>query len=215
MLKLFGIPISNYYNKVKLALLEKGIPFEEVALLPGQDESVVRYSPAGKIPFLLTDQGAISESQAILEYLEDAYPENPLYPADLFARAKCREFILHLELNVELVARRLYAEAFFGGSVSDETKAEVREKLAVGIEALNRLVKFGPYVMGERFTAADCTCWASLILLSLSTSKIYGEDFLQKIPGVAEYQKTLEARPHVRKVAADRAVALEAFFGRK
>lgn len=215
MIKLCGFPISNYYNKVKLALLEKGIEFEEQAIAPGQDEAVLQHSPAGKIPFLLTDQGALSESQAILEYLEDAYPRNPLYPADPFARAKCRELIHHLELNVELVARRLYAEAIFGRPVSDETKAEVKAKLTVGIQALNRLLKFAPFAAGDKFSAVDCTFWPSLAPLSLSTQKIYGEDVLQQIPGITDYQQLLEACPHVQKVAADRAAALEAFFSRK
>jgi glutathione S-transferase len=44
-----------------------------------------------------------------------------MYPATVFARAKCRELIQHLELNSEWVARRLYKESIFGGSVSEET----------------------------------------------------------------------------------------------
>jgi len=82
-----------------------------------------------KIPFIETEQGGLSESQVILEYLEERFPGTPMYPADLFERAKCRELIQHLELNVEWVNRRLYKQAFFGGTVSQETRDEVREKL--------------------------------------------------------------------------------------
>ena len=97
MITLYGFALSNYYNKTKLALLEKGIPFNEEMLAPSQDAAVLKRSPLGKIPFIKTAQGYLSESQAILEYLEDAFPERPLYPADAFERAKCREFIQHLE----------------------------------------------------------------------------------------------------------------------
>ena len=144
MITLFGIAISNYYNKTKLVLLEKGIPFKEEVVMPSQDQSVLSRSPLGKIPYIQTEQGYLSESQAILEYLEDVYPENPLYPKDPFERAKCREFIQHIELNVELVARRLYSEAFFGSTVSEETKGEVREKVKSGLEGLKRLAVFSP-----------------------------------------------------------------------
>src|SRR5574343_91862 len=120
MITLYGDAISNYYNKIKFALLEKNIPFKEELLAPGQSEAVLSRSPLGKIPFIKTPDGYLSESQAILEYLEDAFPDNPLYPADAFQRGKCREFIQHIELNVERIARRLYGEAIFGGKASQE-----------------------------------------------------------------------------------------------
>ncbi|MDQ2926621.1 MAG: glutathione S-transferase N-terminal domain-containing protein, partial [Pseudomonadota bacterium] len=75
MLVLCGSAISNYYNKVKLALLEKGIPFrEEYVGTGGSDEDMLSASPLAKIPFIRTEQGPLCESQAILEYIEAAYP---------------------------------------------------------------------------------------------------------------------------------------------
>jgi len=109
MVTLYGSAISNYYNKIKLALMEKEIAFLEELVSPSQDEAMLMLSPLGKIPFIKSDDGYLSESQAILEYLEDAFPANSLYPSEAFERAKCREFIQHLELNIELIARRLYA----------------------------------------------------------------------------------------------------------
>ncbi len=58
MLTLCGFPVSNYYNKVKLALLEKGVPFtEETVMTKSTDEAVLAASPLAKIPFLRTPQG--------------------------------------------------------------------------------------------------------------------------------------------------------------
>lgn len=216
MMTLYGFAISNYYNKTKLALLEKGIHFNEVAVAPSQDAAVLSRSPLGKIPFIQTEQGYLSESQAILEYLEDAYPEQPLYPVNAFERAKCREFIQHLELNVELVARRVYKEALFGTPVSEETKQEVREKVEAGLKGLARLVKFAPYALGSSFTAADIVAWLHLGLISQATQKIYGQDLVSElVPGAAAYFKTIESRSHVQRVAKDRDAALQAFFAKK
>ena len=93
MLTLCGFPISNYYNKVKLALLEKGLVFaEENVATMSTDPLVLAASPLRKIPFLRTEHGALCESQVMLDYLEAAYPTPALLPADPFAAAKVREF---------------------------------------------------------------------------------------------------------------------------
>ena len=92
MLKLGGFAVSNYYNKVKVALLEKGIPFEEVFCMTSQDENYLKRSPMGKVPYLEVDGQFLCESQVICEYLEDHYPDHPLYPKDVFARARARTY---------------------------------------------------------------------------------------------------------------------------
>jgi glutathione S-transferase len=213
MIKLYGFSVSNYYNKTKLVLLEKGIDFTEEEVRPSQDEALLKRSPLGKIPFIETAHGCLSESQVILEYLEETYPEKPLYPADSFERAKCRELIQHLELNVELQARRLYKEAFFGGTVSEETKNEVKERLDIGLNGLARLAKFSPYIAGDTYTAADCVAWLHFSVVSMASQKVYGADIVAThIPTVAKYMRFIEARPHSQKVAADRAEAMEAIL---
>ncbi|KQV50378.1 glutathione S-transferase [Pelomonas sp. Root1217] len=207
MITLCGIPLSNYYNKVKLALLEKGIPFsEEYIKTHSHTEDVLSCSPLGKVPFIKTPHGPLCESQAIVEYLEAAYPETPrLIPAHPYEAAKVRELITYVELHLELVARELYAEAFFGGQVSDGTKKRVARVLPENIAAFKRLAKFDPYVAGDSFTLADCAGWVSLPLVGMATKIIYGEDLLQA-GGVdwKPYAKLIGERPHAIKVAADR-----------
>jgi glutathione S-transferase len=216
MITLYGFPLSNYYNKTKLALLEKGIPFNEEVVRPSQDAAVLKRSPLGKIPFIKAEGEYLSESQAILEYLEDAYPEHPLYPANAFERAKCREFIQHLELNVELVARRIYGEALFGTAVSAETKDEVKGKVEAGLLGLTRLVRFAPHALGENFSAADIAAWLHLSLIAMATQKVFGEDLVAAhVPGVADYFKQMESRPYVKQVAEGRDAAIQAFFAQK
>ena len=206
MLVLCGFPISNYYNKVKLALLEKGVPFTEEAVRTGAtSEEVLSASPLAKIPFIRTENGTLCESQAILDYIERAYPEPALLPGDAFAAAKVRELITFIDLHIELVARELYPKAFFGGTLSESNAAHVKKLLEKNIAGFKRLARFAPYVAGPEFTQADCAAWASLPVVSMATRSIYGEDLLAA-GGVdwKSYARLVGGRPSAQRVTADR-----------
>ena len=204
MLKLCGFAVSNYYNKVKIALLEKGVPFEEELVYTGEKDKLAGRSPMGKVPFITTPAGSLAESQVICDYLEDAYPASPLYPADPFERAKVRELCTVLDMHLELPARTLYAEAFFGGSVTDQTKEEAKKNLAKGIRALTSLAKWSPFLAGDKLTYADCSAYVTLPLVSMASKKIFGEDMLAGIAQVRDYLGMMKVRPHVVKADADR-----------
>ena len=210
MLTLCGFPVSNYYNKVKLALLEKGVPFtEETVMTKSTDEAVLSASPLGKIPFIRTEHGGICESQAIMDYIETTWPQPPLMPADAFGQAKVRELITFIDWHLEIVARQLYGQAFFGAdALSEGTKARVHEQLVTHIKAFKRLAKFSPYVAGSFFTQADCAAFASLPLVGMASKAVYGEDILLA-QGVdyKGYIKLVGERPSAQKVLADRKAA--------
>jgi glutathione S-transferase len=210
MLTLCGFPVSNYYNKVKLALLEKNVPFVEENVKTGlTDEAVLSASPLAKIPFIRTPQGTLCESEAIVEYIEAAYPNPPLLPADPFAAAKVRELCIYIDMHLELVARELYYQAFFGGTVSEGTQARVRKQLDKSIPAAKRLLKFEPYAAGDTFTLADCAAYVSLPLVGMATKVIYGEDLL--LAGGIDYKaymKFISQRPSAQRVDADRKASM-------
>ncbi len=206
MIVLCGFPLSNYYNKVKLVLLEKGVPFTEERVPTGsRDEGVLSASPLGKVPFIRTQQGTLCESQVIVDWLEAAYPQPALVPADPFAAAKVRELVTFIELHLELVARELYGQAFFGGTASEATQQRVRKTLDRHIPAFKRLAKFAPHVAGDTFTLADCSAWVSLPLVGMATKAVLGEDLLAA-HGVdwKGYVKRVGERESARKVVADR-----------
>ena len=211
MLTLCGFAASNYYNKVKLALLEKEVSFHEELTWLGQCDRDA--TPLGKVPYLKTAQGSLCESQVIVDYIEAAYPQHPLLPADAFAAAKVRELITFLELHLELEARKLYPEAFFGGKVSDGTKEKVGQQLEKSVAGFARLARFSPFVAGEDFTLADCAAIVHLPLISGATKLIYGRDFLADLPA-RDYLKRMGERVHVQKVNADRKASMELMMAR-
>lgn len=211
MLKLCGFAASNYHNKVKFALLEKGVPFEEEIAWVGETDPAA--SPLGKVPYLKTENGVMCESAVMLEYIEQRYPQNPLLPADPFAASKVRELALFLDLHLELVARNLYPEAFFGGKVSDSVKEKVGAQLEKNVAAFAKLVKFAPFVAGDSLTLADCAAVTHLPLVSSATKIIYGKDVMADLPA-REYLKMMGERPHMQTISADRKANLALMMAR-
>jgi glutathione S-transferase len=211
MLTLCGFAASNYHNKVKLALLEKGVAFTEELAWVGETDPAA--SPLGKVPYLKTPDGAMCESAVILEYIEHKYPQNPLLPADPFAAAKVRELALFLDLHLELVARNLYPEAFFGAKDCDWVKQNTAAQLEKNVAAFAKLAKFSPFVAGDTFTLADCAAVTHLPLVASTTKVVYGKDFLADLP-VRDYLKMMGERPHMQTVNADRKANMEQMMAR-
>jgi len=211
MLKLCGFHISNYFNKARIALLEKGIAHEvDASCKPSQDAAFIARTPMGKVPFLEVDGSTLVESDVICEYLEDAYPQKPLLPRDPLERARVRELVTILELHLELVVRRLYGFVFFGRPVDEAAKQEVEKLLPRGLRALKSRAKFAPYIAGAELTLADCAAAVHLPLVSLSTKLAYGRDVLEDMPQVKPYLKMLNERPAFRRVSDDRKAATAA-----
>ena len=203
---LCGMALSNYYNKVKLVLLEKGLPFTEERVAAGSKDAATRAaSPLGKIPFIRTEHGTLCESSAIAEYLERLAPAPALLPADPWAAAKVRELAVFIDLHLELVARELYPQAFFGGSIGPSQQDRVRKLLDQNIVGFKALARFAPYVGGDVFTLADCAAYVTLPLVALASKAVYGEDLLaaHRVDWKG-YARLIAARPSAQRVDAER-----------
>ena len=206
-LKLCGFSASNYYNKVKLQLLEKGVPFEEELVWTGlkNNPALSERSPLGKVPFIQTPQGVILESSVCCEYIEAAYPARPLIPSDPFAAAQVRQLIVYLDLHLELVARQLYGPAFFGAPPMPQEKYDaVHKQLQTNLAAFAKLAKFAPYVAGDSFTLADCAAVVHLPIIASLIKILYTEDIYANYPQITAYLDAMKMRPHVQKVNQDR-----------
>ena len=203
MIKLYGFAISNYFNMVKMALLEKGVEFEIIETRPSQEDDYLAMSPMGKVPCIETDQGFLSEANVIMEYLEESCDGPALMPTEHNGKAEVRELMKEIELYIELPARSCFNEAFFGGSVSDETKENARTNLAKGIACLRRKGKFSPYITGDSLTLADITFLYSVSLAGACAKRVLDMDLLGELPEARKLADMLGARDSARQIAAD------------
>lgn len=125
MLTLFDDVFSPYARKVRIALYEKGVPFERVRALHGDCNRTdfVHVNPRAEVPAIIEDGFALYDSTVICEYLEDRHPRPALYPADARLRAKCRlvEDLADTQLDAAMYAVTLVE---FGRRESDPAMHE-------------------------------------------------------------------------------------------
>ena len=212
MLTLHGFNVSNYFNMVKLALLEKGVDFKVNIVHPSQDESFLKISPRGKVPCLETDQGCFSETNVILEYIEETQGGKKLLPEAPFQRAQVRALTKEIELYIELPARACYPEVFFGGKVDQAIKDKAKADLLAGVAALKRHGKFTPYVAGNEMTIADIMFLYSIDLAGAVARKLFSIDLLVDFPEAQQLVAKLNENPNVQKIAADKKEEMAAFL---
>ncbi|MGH8390189.1 MAG: glutathione S-transferase [Pseudomonas sp.] len=212
MIQLYGFAVSNYYNMVKLALLEKGLPFEEVPFYAGTSQEALAISPRGKVPVLKTEQGFINETMVILKYIEQSQKGTPLLPSDAFERAQVLALAKEIELYIELPARASYPEAFFGSKLPDAIKEKTKAELLLGIASLGRHGKFSPYVAGESLSVADLYFLYSVPLACGVARKLFDIDLLAELPAAKALLQRLEQNPNVQRIAADKEAAMPAFM---
>lgn len=212
MFKLYGFAVSNYFNMVKLALLEKGLPFEVVTLHGNQSDEFLSISPRGKVPVLGVEQGHINETSAILEYLEERGEGRPLLPRDTYARGQVRALMKEIELYIELPARLGYPQAFFGMEVPEALKTRCQSELLSGIETLKRHGRFTPYVAGDEFSLADIYFLYSVDLACVVARKLFGLDLLADFLVARDLLALLDKNPHVRAIAADKDADMPGFL---
>ncbi len=90
-MKLYGTPISPFVRKVRVALALKGLEYESEGTFPGtRTPEYLAISPLGKIPAFEDGDVVICDSNVIVEYLEEQYPEIPVRPSNVADRARSR-----------------------------------------------------------------------------------------------------------------------------
>src|SRR5690606_3099700 len=212
MLRLHGFAVSNYFNMAKLALLEKGADFEINTVHSSQDAEFLAKRPRGKVPFLETEQGFISEPNVYLEYTEETQGGKALPPSVPVARATVRALAKEIELYIELPARSCYPEVFFGGKVEQSVKDKAKADLQAGVATLRRHGSFAPYVAGSEMTIADILFLYSIDLAQIVGKKLFSIDLLGDWPEAQALLELLNQNPHVQSIAADKNAEMAAFI---
>ncbi len=98
-MKLYSGPLSLFTAKVRIALAEKGLAYDRVEVgwslrdrYQPHHPDVIALNPKREVPVLVDGDVVVYDSTLIFEYLEDAYPDPPLFPTDVVGRARCRQF---------------------------------------------------------------------------------------------------------------------------
>jgi glutathione S-transferase len=211
-LTLYGFPASNYYGLIHHALLLNGVDFKEERTYPGHPLYLEK-SPMGKVPCIGTEHGFLSETSAILDYIECNYPHKPILPSDAFQTAKGFELMRIAELYVELSGRRFLPEILMGAPKSESNRAQMLPMLNKAFACLEKMASFSPYLMGETCTQADLVVRYSLKTGLMVGEKIFELDFMENTPKLQGWWNTMSNDPISKIVDTQADASFPEFMG--
>jgi len=202
MLRLYYSPLSTFSQRVRIALLEKGIPAELVEVdLPGRAQFQPEYlarNPYGRVPAIDEDGWGLYESTAILEYLEATRPSPPLVPADARGRARVAMHMKLCDLELAgpartiLVPKRFLPRERWLLEPMEKARGKIEKHLAI----LEPEIQGREFLAGDRFTLADL-CYAPFLQFLPILDVTPG-------PAVQSWAGRLVERPSVRETRPPR-----------
>lgn len=206
MLALYHLILSPFCRKIRVILGEKGITFDLVAeKVWHRRPEFLALNPAAEVPVLvLDDGGAIAESSAIMEYLEETYPQPNLMGGDPRARAEVRRLVAWFDLKFyREVTRNLSGEKvqkrFLGrGEPSSEAIRAGHANLPVHLDYIAWLTERRNWLAGEQFSVADIAAAAHL-----STLDYIGDVPWEDFRPAKDWYARIKSRPSFRPLLAD------------
>ena len=168
-------------KKLRVYLTEKGlrIPFEPVNIVTGDNRKpeFLKKNPMGGLPVLELDDGScLSESLAIMEYLEELHPTPPMLGTTPRERARVRELERIAELGILSAVGQYFQNThpFMASRFkqSPEAAENAKARLAANLKVLDAAIGAKPFVAGERPTIADCTLLAALEFAEFSQAPV-------------------------------------------
>ena len=196
----YATALSSYSAKVRIALVAKGVAFEEREPPGGyRSEAYRAIVPMGTLPAIDDEGFVLSESEAILEYLEERNPAPALLPADIRARARSRFLSRFHDLYLEPPARALFAH-IHPARRDAEAVARHLELLRGRLRQLEAFCRPAPYALGPALSLADCG-YAVTLPLARRLAEALGAP-LALPPALAAWLEALHAHPAVASALA-------------
>lgn len=197
-MKLYWHPVSLMPWRVKITLAEKGVSAEEVIVdLPGGGSRTPEFlalNPFGQTPVLEDDGLVIAESTAILEYLDERFPDPPLMPRTAAGRALARQYMGWSTDTWPFAWKRWVAPHAIGVAPGPEAAEQGKAELTAHLDALARPLSGADWLVGD-YSLADI-CYAPLVLMAAR----FGLDgAIAERPPVARWFDRLTSRPAVRE----------------
>lgn len=214
MLKLYSGPLSLFSRKVEIALGEKGVPYDREFVAFTQERgyqprhpAVLAANPKRQVPVLVDGDLNLFDSTVILEYLDELYPDPPLYPATPQERARCRL----LELDADEILFAPVRQLLFRTEPPHADAARHAANVAAGNEA-EKLIDARFAELDGRLGGQDFFCGKlsvadiGLFMTVLFTQRLGGPQLMphRSLDG---WYRRLSARPAFAKAAAEIAAA--------
>ncbi|MET0674550.1 MAG: glutathione S-transferase N-terminal domain-containing protein [Bradyrhizobium sp.] len=194
MFKLISATPSPYARKVRIALAEKGLPFELLTEVPWDHTTATpKYNPLEKLPVLILEDGSsVYESSFILQYLELKYPETPLLPVDIDGKLAARRLEVLCDGVCDAVVLTFFERMRAEGTKSPEWLARQRRKIDGGVREMARLVGDNTFAVGREFSLGDIAVGTALGYLAVRFPEF---DWRSAYPNLAAFSARVEARP--------------------
>ena len=161
-MKLYSFPTSSASYRVRIALHLKRIPFETVTVnLPDKEQRQAAYlkiNPQHRVPSLALDDGTIlTQSLAIIDYLEEIRPEPPIYPAHPVLRAKALAVALIVAAEIQPLNNSSVTEYVRETYGMDQAGTDkwMAHFMRAGFAAIEQLIDGGHYAFGLEPSIAD------------------------------------------------------------
>lgn len=193
MFKLISATPSPYARKVRIALAEKGLPFELLTEVPWDSTtSTPRFNPLEKLPILiLPDGSSVYDSSYILQYLELKYPRVPLLPDDIDGKLAARKLEVLCDGVCDAVVLSLFEKMRSDGG-SPEWLARQLRKINGGVAEMAKIMGSRPWAVGERFSLGDIAVGTAVGYLSVRFPQM---SWRTLYPNLATFSDRIEQRP--------------------
>lgn len=199
-MKLYSGPLSLFTGKVRVALAEKGLDYELVSVpftrkgYQPKHPDVLAANPKAQVPVLVDGPLTVYDSTLIFEYLEDRYPEPPLYPRDPAERARCRQLEAASDELLFPHVFELISEVFYkpdGAGRDDARVARAGAAIVQHYDGLERRIVPGAFLCGA-FGVADIAYF-----LTISFAGNFGVSPGDGQPTLQAWYGQVAARPSI------------------
>ncbi len=205
-MRLYSENQSPFSAPVRIAIYAKALDIEIVAPPGGlRSAEYHRINPLGTIPCLMLDDGTrLPESSAIVEYLEEKFPDPPLLPEGPEARAQVRLLQRIGELHITTPTVELAQLP----DPDEETAANRLTKIVRGLAALQTILTGDTFAAGPNLTLADCQLAPALFRVPRVVGAFMSRDLVGAYPKVARYVETSGRHKAVARVLEEMGAAL-------
>ena len=211
MLRLHHVPLCPFCRKIRIALREKGLVADLVEVQPWEHpDDLLRLNPASEAPVLVDGDQVVCDSQAISDYLEEAYLETPLLGQSVAQRAETRRLVawfdtkFNREVTELLWRERMIKRWAKRGFPRSEVMREGSQNIRFHLTYIDYLYQQRKWLAGEAMTLADIAAAAHLSVLDYM-----GDVPWDAAPGARDWYAKMKSRPSMRPILMDRLVGLK------